>query len=375
MMETDDRTFAPEAGHPDIQHKLLSAFRQGRLPHAFLFHGPEGCGKDAFAIALAQLLNAADADGRIDASSSQYEKIAHLQHPDVKLVFPTPAKTNFKEAEFMEVLREKARNPYRRTAFPNKNTFIGIDTIRELKAEARFTLYEGRRKVFIISEAEQMRVEAANALLKLLEEPPGNLVLILVTANIYQILPTIKSRCQLLRFTPLPEAQMHDILRRYHPKVDPGELSLLIRLSGYNLKRAFDFLDKNVLQIREQAIDLLRKVVLIHRSQELMAILEPVAARQNREDAQLLLWLLLLWFQDILHLKQLEDASAKLYNPDKKDTLRKFMGFTPNADITGIVWDIEGALQDLRDVRNFNPLLILMTLAIKLHQKLKKNKK
>ncbi|MCB0260157.1 MAG: hypothetical protein KDE62_10650, partial [Calditrichaeota bacterium] len=114
---------------------------------------------------------------------------------------------------------------------------------------------------------------------------------------------------------------------------------------------------------------------LIHRSQELMAILEPVAARQNREDAQLLLWLLLLWFQDILHLKQLEDASAKLYNPDKKDTLRKFMGFTPNADITGIVWDIEGALQDLRDVRNFNPLLILMTLAIKLHQKLKKNKK
>ncbi|MCB0314169.1 MAG: DNA polymerase III subunit delta', partial [Calditrichaeota bacterium] len=227
----------------------------------------------------------------------------------------------------------------------------------------------------IISEAEQMRVEAANALLKLLEEPPGNLVLILVTANIYQILPTIKSRCQLLRFTPLPEAQMHDILRRYHPKVDPGELSLLVRLSGYNLKRAFDFLDKNVLQIREQAIDLLRKVVLIHRSQELMAILEPVAARQNREDAQLLLWLLLLWFQDILHLKQLEDASAKLYNPDKKDTLRKFMGFTPNADITGIVWDIEGALQDLRDVRNFNPLLILMTLAIKLHQKLKKNKK
>jgi DNA polymerase-3 subunit delta' len=364
--------FLPEIGHPEVQDQILSGLRQNRLPHGYLFHGPEGCGKEAFAIGLAQLLNAEKDNGEIDQNTSQYLKIARLQHPDIKFIFPTPAKTNVKEDEILEALREKAQNPYRQVNFPGKNTFIGIDTIRELKKEAGFKLYEGRKKVFIISEADQMRIEAANALLKLLEEPPQNLVLILITAKIYKILPTIKSRCQLVRFRMLSEEEIKTIVRRYHKPVDESQLPLQIRLSGFNVKRTLEFLEKDILKIREQAIDFLRKVVLIHKTQELAEIIEPLAAQKNREDARLLLWLLLLWFQDILHLQKTSSGGKDLNNFDKEDTLRKFIAYTPNADIPGIAWEIEAAIQDLNDVRNFNPLLILATLAIKLNHQIRK---
>ncbi len=363
--------FDESLGHPEIQEKILHAYRSGRMPHAFLFYGPEGSGKDAMAIAVAQLLNAADEQGIIDRTSPQYRKIALLQHPDVQFIFPTPAKTNVKPEELQEALAEKARNPFRQTGFPGKNTFIGIDTIRELKKEASFKRYEGRQKVFIISEADQMRVEAANALLKLLEEPPPDLVIILITANIYKILPTIKSRCQLLRFRQLPEAAIREIVQRYEPRADARALPALIRLSGFNLRRTFAFLDQDALHLRDQAIDFLRKTVMIHKSQELLQLIEPVAAQKDRTNAHLLLWFLLLWFRDILHLQKGARPENEICNVDQIDTLKKFMTFTPNADVIRIVGAIEQALRDLTDVRNFNPLLIFTALAIKLHKQLK----
>ncbi|NIW78927.1 MAG: AAA family ATPase, partial [Calditrichae bacterium] len=260
-------TFAPQIGHEHIQQKILHSVDHNRLSHAYLFYGPEGTGKDAFAISLAQLLNCGLSNGELDCESPQAIKIANLQHPDLKFVFPTPAQSALKEEDLVEALQEKARNPYQRLTFSGKNTFIGIDTIRELKREARFKLYEGKKKVFIISEADKMRVEAANALLKLLEEPPHNLMLILTTANIYKILPTIKSRCQLIKFSQLPQEKMETLLRQYGPDSDQRALSIIIRLSGGNIKKAFYFLEKDILQVREQAIELLRKVVVIERAQ------------------------------------------------------------------------------------------------------------
>ena len=365
------KAFLPEAGHLNVQDKILTGLRQDRLPHAYLFHGPEGCGKEAFAVALAQLLNAGNNEGQIDESSPQFQKIAKLQHPDLKFIFPTPAQSNVKEGDILEALQEKAQNLYRRAVFPGKNPFIGIGTIRSLKKDAGYKLYEGRKKIFIIAEAEQMRIEAANALLKLLEEPPQNLMLILITANIYKILPTIKSRCQLVRFGPLTEEEIKTIIRQHSKTIDESNLPLFIRLAGFNVKRTFDFLDKDILKMRELAIDFLRKVVLLHKAQELAAIIEPLAAKRDREDARLLLWLLLFWFQDILHLQKTSIDHNALINFDKEETLKKFMAFTPNADIPGIVWEIEAAIQELNDVRNFNPLLILATLAIKLHHKIR----
>lgn len=362
-------SFAPKAGHFDIQAKILTSLKQDRLPHAYLFYGPQGSGKEALAIKLAQLLNCEKDGYKICGECSQCVKIEKFQHGDVKFILPTPAESNIKDNDLMEALQEKAQNPYRRIDFDGKNLFIGIDTIRELKLEARFKLYEGKKKIYIISEADTMRTEAANAILKLLEEPPANLMLILTTSNIYKILPTIKSRCQLMRFKPMPEAQISEIIRQYHPNIDDSKLRLVIRLAGFNIKTVFDFLDTDVLALRETALEFLRKLALIHRSQELMEVIEPLGRKGSRSEAKLVLWFLLLWFQDVLHLKN--NNGDGLLNYDMRERIEKFIEYSPNADLQKIVWEIENSIRDLDDVRNYNPVLILTNLAIKLNQRIK----
>ena len=357
--------------HFENQKKLLHAYKAGRFPHALMLYGPEGCGKEAFAIGVAQLLNAANDDGSVDKSTDQYIKIATLQHPDVQFVLPTPAESNVKPEDISEVLQKKAKNPYQRVGFEGKNTFIGIDTIRALKKEAGFQLYEGRKKVFIISEAESMRPEAANALLKLLEEPPKNLVLILVTGSMHRLLPTIKSRCQMLQFNSLTEDEIVEIINRYQPGTPEHILRPAIRLSGYNLKRAFEFLQKDALANRDLAIDFLRKAILVHKSQELMALIETFSGQKGRDAAKQMLWFMQVWFRDVLHLKEKVVAPSSIRNADKLDTLQKFMAFTPNADVEKIIWETEAAINELNDPRNINPTLILADLAIRLNPLLK----
>ncbi|RMG67030.1 MAG: hypothetical protein D6715_05610, partial [Calditrichaeota bacterium] len=300
------------------------------------------------------------------------QKIARFTHPDVQWIFPTPAESKRSDEELQRVFALLSRNPYARIRFPGKNVFIGIDTIRRLKKEAGFHLAEGRRKVFLISQAEQMRPEAANALLKLLEEPPPNLLLILTTANLHRLLPTVRSRCQILRFSPLPEPQALAVLQRLYPDEPAGRLQLVLRLSQNNLKRAQDFLEEDLLEYRDLAVDFLRKAVLINRAHELLQLLEPIAQARQREPARAFLWFLLLWFQDVLHLRAHLPQNQHLNNPDLADNLQRFIQFLPTLDVEQAVWLVEQALQQLEDPRNFTPMLILLELAIKLNQVLKK---
>ncbi|NOX37435.1 MAG: DNA polymerase III subunit delta' [Calditrichaeota bacterium] len=364
--------FSPQVGHLPIQQRIVNSFLQNRLPHAYLFYGPEGSGKEAFALEVAKLVNCLD-DEPVCQMCSACQKISRLQHPDVHYIFPTPATANIKPEEFADALQRKAENPYQSVSFGGKNVFIGIDTIRELKHEAAFKLYEGKRKVYILAEADRMRPEAANALLKLLEEPPPNLMLILTTASIHRILPTIKSRCQLVRFSHLTESEILEIVRRYDPELDDDQLTLLIRLAGYNIRRVFEFLEKDVFPIREAMLEFLRKTVTIQRSQELMAIIEPLVQKKEPDDIRLLLWFMLLWFQDVLYLRThpKEVAIEKIFHKDLIQNIEKFNDFVPELPVQNVVWLIEDALQQLEDPRNLNPLLILMDLAIKLHSQMK----
>ncbi len=367
---TDRNVFNPDVGHPDIQAKILSSIKSDHMPHAFLFHGNEGSGKDAFAIEVAKLLNCEKGPFFVCGKCPACIKIAGLQFADVNFVMPTPSSSNTKPEAIGEAIREKARNPYRRVSFQGKNSFISIDTIRDLKREAKYKLYEGRKKVFIISEADQMRPEAANALLKILEEPPENLMLILITSRIHRILPTIRSRCQLIHFPPLSGDLALKIIHKYSEQ-PPEHLSRIIRLALENVKLAFDFMEDDVLEKREAAIDLLRKIVVIEKSQELMARIDSLTAPRDRREMELFLFFLLIWFRDALHLQASPDSSNGLINTDLAKNLKGFVGGYPKADYMTSIAEIEKAIQELDDPRNLNPTLIFTNLSIKLNSLVK----
>lgn len=161
-------------GHDRVVEGLQAAIAHGRLSHAYLLCGPPGIGKTSLATALAQTLNCREAHPPCGACSS-CRRIAAGGHPDVVAV---ALETNHRE--------------------------ISLERIKELQKQAILQPYEGAWRVFVIIEADRLSNEAANALLKTLEEPPPHVVLALTTAAEEHVLPTIRSRCQALHLQRVP---------------------------------------------------------------------------------------------------------------------------------------------------------------------------
>jgi DNA polymerase-3 subunit delta' len=192
---------------------LERAVVSGRLPHAMLFHGPDGVGKRTAALRLAAALQCANREergekpacGRCDACL----QIAHGNHPDLFLVERRPRKGATTaaateepddeaddEADEVEASPAKGRAPLR--------NFIVVDQIREVTRHAGSSPRQGKVRVFVIDPADRMNAEAQNALLKTLEEPPGRSVLILVASRPHALLPTVRSRCFRVPFGAMP---------------------------------------------------------------------------------------------------------------------------------------------------------------------------
>lgn len=175
-------TFLDIIGHEQQILQMQSAMEQDRIPHAFLFRGPDGIGKKTIALTFAKALNCLKGAPNACDSCASCRKADHGNHLDIILLEP-------------------------------EGQFIKVQAIREFQERLKFRSWEGRKRVCIIDEADRMNEVAANALLKTLEEPPPDNVIILVTSRPHQLPPTILSRCQQLRFSPLPEERVAEYLQ------------------------------------------------------------------------------------------------------------------------------------------------------------------
>jgi DNA polymerase-3 subunit delta' len=179
--------FRELAGHRRLLELTARAALRGSLPPSLVFGGPDGVGKRHAAVALAQLLNcaaprAADACG----SCPSCTRIPRGVHPDVLIVEP------------------------------GETGAIKIDQVRDAIERSAYRPFEGRRRVVIIDDADAMAAEAQNALLKTLEEPPASSTFVLVTSRPDVLLPTVRSRCQQLRFGRLAPAEIASALEERH---------------------------------------------------------------------------------------------------------------------------------------------------------------
>jgi DNA polymerase-3 subunit delta' len=182
--------FAEICGQDRAVALLRRSWAGGRLAQAYCFAGPPGVGKRTAALALAQAVNClspASTGMNRDACGTcrSCRRIAAGQHPDVTLVTPL------------------------------EKTVVTIEQVRDVAARASLRAYEGNVKVWIVDPADQMQEPAANAFLKTLEEPAGRSLFILVTTAFTRLLPTIRSRCQEVRFNPLGDEALRTILIRH----------------------------------------------------------------------------------------------------------------------------------------------------------------
>src|SRR5919109_2030307 len=204
--------FTNVLGHEFQKGALRRAVRESRISHAYLFSGPDGIGKKLIALEFGKILNCVSTyeSGEADLKNTACDcpscrKIEKGIHPDVLLV------------------------EYKGTKD------IKVDQIREeVEEKLYFRPFEGRFKVAILDEAERMNQNAQNAFLKTLEEPPPDSVIILITSQPQSLLPTIRSRCQLLEFSPLPEEILVEEIRK-RKNLSPDEAVLCARLSGGSL--------------------------------------------------------------------------------------------------------------------------------------------
>jgi len=223
-------------GHEWAERLVLDAWNAGRMPHAWLIAGPPGIGKATFAYRIARfvlsgggaaggggLFGAADAPPTslaIDPEDRVSRMVAAESHPDLKVL--------------RRQMNEKGTG---------MSAVVRVDEVRTFEASLRLRSSAGGWRVAIVDEAERMNRNAENALLKILEEPPPNSLIILVSNALNAMLPTTRSRCRRLVLKPLADNVVLDLLHRGRPEIGVDDAGVLVRLAEGSVGRALTLAD------------------------------------------------------------------------------------------------------------------------------------
>jgi DNA polymerase-3 subunit delta' len=305
-------TFSSFVGNRRVVEILRRALDFGRLPHALIFAGPDGVGKRSLALLLARRLNCVQpVNGEACDRCSSCRKIIHATHPDLQMIEPDGA-------------------------------FIKIDQLRSLINEIAYQPFEGRLRVAILNNADQMRVEAGNCLLKTLEEPPSRSILILVTAKPYALLGTIRSRARLIQFGLIEEREIEDYLIR-HAGRNAEDARLAAALSNGSLGAA---LASDAAQTREMRTLALRFIaLLLHRESFTHASALASGLPKDRESFQAWLEMVAILLQDVYYAQV---APARREHQD--DEIQNLARSAAKASVIGAV----KAVKNLKAALPFN---------------------
>ncbi|MEJ2692051.1 MAG: DNA polymerase III subunit delta' [Candidatus Thiodiazotropha sp.] len=307
--------------------RLNQARQQGRLPHALLFCGPRGVGKEQFALALAQslLCRARDAEGRPCGVCRHCHLLHSGGHPDIQWVGP--------DAE-------------------SKSGEIKIDRIRALAGGANLTTQSGGYKLVVIQPAHRMNTSAANSLLKTLEEPTKDTLIILLTDQPARLLPTIRSRCQQLLFQLPPQS---DSLAWLEGKISNCDGATLLALASGAPLLALELDDAELLAARERMLG--QFLALGNPSEDPVAL----AGAWTGFDSRLLLEWLSGWVIDLLRLKT-SPQPPHLFNRDRAQALHDLADKLNSEALhryLGLVYQARGLIDS-----NLSPQLVLEKLLI-----------
>ena len=315
-------------GHEKQISILQTAAARNRIPHAYLFYGTEGVGKRTVAEIFSKAMNCMN--NTIDACDEcpSCVKIDRGNHPDVVMI----------RAE---------------------GQFIKVKEIRELQERMKFRPLEGRKRIFIIDDADRMNIVSANALLKTLEEPSASNILILITARPHQLPMTILSRCQHVRFNPL---QRETIAAYLQKKVSlDSQASFLISLSsGGSIGRALTLHDDSYLTTRNAVFTIMSK---IRMNDPLMVLLLPNDFGQDRKEVMERLGILMAGYRDALVYKETGEVD-RVINQDHIDVIQSVAGNVAGRDILNSIRAVDRAFHALS--QNANKQLTLETMVFRL---------
>lgn len=362
-----------EVKHQTSAQRFINrALLADRIPHALVFHGPDGIGKELFACGLAQtLLCASPIDRPItdveDSGTNAVRQgcgecedcrtVSTGSHPDIHFIY-------------RQLNRDHPDDQVRR----RKALDIGVDVVREfLIKSVGLTPQRGRWKVFVIREADRITTQAQNALLKTLEEPPQRTTLILLATDVNKLLPTTKSRCQVIPFDPLPVDFVRSKLGEMLTDANSVALDWYARVSEGSLGKALQLAADDIHGVNERMLQGLSNVPRLDASaivaswmEESKALAELQKKRdpemsdteRTRVSLQIILSLASTWYADVLRVAQ--GGTPALTNETLRSTASKVAA---RCSADSMIWAIERIARAEQQLRqNANVSLVLETL-------------
>ena len=305
-------------GHAAVLELISRAVDRNTLPQSLIFAGPSGVGKHKAAVALAQLVNCQSrVDGDACGTCPSCSRIARRVHPDILFIDP------------------------------EESGSIKIDQVREAISASGYRPFEGRRRVIIIDQAEAMVANGQDALLKTLEEPPAASVFILVTSLPDLLLPTVRSRCQRLRFGRLAPGDVAAVLKERHGFSD-AEAHAAASLSDGSIGRALEEASEAFGDARTAALQLLQAAARTNApAARMQAALDLPGAGRGKADRALFsqaLQALSSILRDLGALMASADERA-LANADLKPDLHKLLPAYDRERILGAFAAVDTALE------------------------------
>jgi len=307
---------------------LQSAMKRERVPHAYLFHGIQGIGKKTTAQAFAQALNCRENNADFCGRCPSCLKAGRRSHPDIVMIEP-------------------------------EGIFIKIDKIRDLQNQTQFRPLEGRKKVFILADADRMNDASANALLKTLEEPSSFNILILTTSRIHKLPQTIISRCQQVRFQPLRAEAVASFLIDTL-SMDAQAARAVAASAGGSIGRALDICKESLLDFKQEVTGILSAAARVPLDMIFLAD----TFGKDRDSAVQRLDIFREWYRDMLVYRELHDV-GRLMHQDIAEATKEFSEKMAGADILDNIKTIRHAQGAIEQNANRQLILESMTFQLK----------
>jgi DNA polymerase-3 subunit delta' len=347
-------------GNDQVKEIFNSMLNSSDIPHAFLFTGPEGVGKENAAIVFAKAINFSESD--FQNGHKKITQIQNLSEPYIKYILSLPRgknetdqndpyeKLSVDEIEAIKIeLEKKSNNPFYRVQIQRAN-LIKINSIRDIKKFLSLNYDDIKFRVIIISQAHLMNEEAQNALLKNLEEPPDGVIFILCTAYPEKLRETIRSRCWAIHFQPLKDDNLVKVLTEYF-NVDNEVAKEVTPFASGSIQEAMLLIENDFEDLREKTIRILRNS-FARRYQSAYSEFEDALSENDQIKIKLLIKMLLIWLNDFqkLRINKLDN----LFFTKHKETLEKFNLKFPDVEIGDVTVSLDKISSYLKNNININ---------------------
>ena len=367
--------FSKVAGHAKLKLKLVQSASENKVAHAQLFFGPEGSGSLALALAYATYLSCEDR--KTDDSCGECpscRKYDKLVHPDLHFALPVsttksvtkdPVSDDFIaewRTAFLENPYITANQWYQSIGLGNKQGIINKSESREIMRKLNLKSFESAFKTMIIWMPEKMNLTASNKLLKLIEEPPPATVFLLVSEDPDGIIPTIRSRTQLIRVPCIGDEDLHKALEGLQ-EVDKCEISNAVKLAGGNYNKALNYLNEN--EESKIQLDLFIRVMRLAYSRNVQDIFTWVEelAGLGREKQKAFLAFALRMVRENLMLNQKQEELVRLTRSEMEFS-SKFSPFIHAKNAPAIAEELNRA--SIHIEANAYARIVLLDFALKL---------